>query len=170
MIIEKQQKQNISSQGHGNVKYNISVLFDLFMPYQTVLTKGWFEGGLKKLSNPHAIHETPRGWFGVGLCWDLGMFQAIIEISIEQNVSKNNKNKLFPPVLSWFDLAVTLKWPFHDLGRPPLWYQTWTDVTYVFGLGFDRVIWSASPTIYSQPFWADLPLLWPWDDLTKTLG
>ena len=38
VIIEKQQKQNISSQGHGNVKYNIIVLFDLFLPCQTVLT------------------------------------------------------------------------------------------------------------------------------------
>ena len=37
------------------------------------------------------------------------MFQAIIEISSEQNVSKNSKNKLVPPVMSYFDLAVTLK-------------------------------------------------------------
>ena len=59
---------------------------------------------------------TSRGWFGVGLCWDLGMFQAIIYISGEQNVSKNKK-------ISYF-----------------------------------------------QAFWADLTSLWPWNDLTMTLG
>ena len=62
---------------------------------------------------------------------------------------------LFPTVLSWFDLAVTLKWPYHDLG---------------ITLGFDRVIGSAGPIIYFQPFWADLTLLWSIDDLNKTLG
>ena len=37
---------------------------------------------------------TKRGCFGVGLCWDLGMLQAIImiiDITSEHKVSKNNK-------------------------------------------------------------------------------
>ena len=53
-----------------------------------------------KPSNPYAIPVTSRRCFGVGLCLVLGMFQAIIYISSERNVSKNNKNKLFPPILS----------------------------------------------------------------------
>ena len=64
------------------------------------------------------------------------MFQAIIYISSEQNVDKNKKNKLFPTVSSWFDLAVTLKWPYHDLGITPLWYQTPTDITMCTWLEF----------------------------------
>ena len=51
-------------------KYNISVLFGLFLPYQTVVI---FEGG-ENPSNPYVIPVTSRGCFGVGLCWDLGMF------------------------------------------------------------------------------------------------
>ena len=137
------------------------------------ISQCWHKGDLKgvwKPLQPLCYLCNPRGWFGVGLCWDLGMFQTIISISSKQNVSKNNKNKLFPTVLSRFDLAVSSKLPYQDLGITPLWYQTPTDVTCVLGLGFDRVIWSAGPTIYSQPFWADLTLLWPWDDLTKTSG
>ena len=37
------------------------------------------------------------------------MFQDIVYISSEHNVSKNNKNKLFSTVLSRFDLVVTLR-------------------------------------------------------------
>ena len=33
-------------------------------------------------------------------CCDLGMFQAIIYISSEHNFRRNNKNKLFPTILS----------------------------------------------------------------------
>ena len=98
---------------------------------------GWFEGGVKKPSNPYDISVTSREWFDVGRCWDLGMFQAIRYFSNEQNVSKNNKNMLFPTVLSWYDLAVILKWPYHDLGITPLWYQQMSPC--VLGLGSDRV-------------------------------
>ena len=85
------------------------------------------KGVWKKPSNPFVISVTTRGWFGVGLCWDLGMFQAIVEISSEQNVSKNNKNKLVPPVLSrfdppvlsWCDLEMTLPWPWDNSSMVP---------------------------------------------------
>ena len=66
-------------------------------------------GGVIKPSNPYVIPVTSRGCFGVGLCLVLGMFQAIIYISSKRNVSKNNKNKLFPTILGRFDLAVTLR-------------------------------------------------------------
>ena len=61
---------------------------------------------------------------------------SIIYISSERNVSKNNKNKSFPTFLNWFDLAVTLKWPYHDLGITPLWNQTPTDVIMCTWVGF----------------------------------
>ena len=36
-------------------------------------------------------------------------------------VSKPNKNRLFSPILSWFDLSVTLRWPCYDLwGNTPV--------------------------------------------------
>ena len=35
------------------------------------------EGG-ENPSNPYVIPVTSRGCFGVGLCWDLGMLEAII--------------------------------------------------------------------------------------------
>ena len=50
--------------------------------------------------NPYVIPVTSLGYFDVGPCWDLGMFQAIIYISSEHNVSKNNKDKLFSTVLT----------------------------------------------------------------------
>ena len=66
-------------------------------------------GDVIKPSNPYVIPVTSRGCFGVGLCLVLGMFQTIICIPSERNVSKNNKNKLFLTILSRFDLAVTLR-------------------------------------------------------------
>ena len=74
----------------------------------------------EKPSNPYVIPVTSQGCFGVGLYWDLGMLQAMIDITSEHNVSKNNKNQLFSVVLSWFHLAVTLRWSHHDLGVTPL--------------------------------------------------
>ena len=68
-------------------------------------------GGGEKPSNPHVIHVTSHGCFGVGLCWDLGMFQAMLDITSEQNVSNNN-NQLFSAV---FHLTVNLGWFPTDL-------------------------------------------------------
>ena len=88
---------------------------------------------MKSSSNPYVIPVTSRGCFGVGLCWDLCMFQTIIYISREYHVCKNNKNNLFSTVSSWFDLSVTFRWPYHVLGITPLWNQTPTDVTMYLG-------------------------------------
>ena len=57
-------------------------------------------GGGETPSNPYVIPVTPPGCSGVGLCWDLGMLQAMIDITSEHNVSKNNKHQLFSAVLS----------------------------------------------------------------------
>ena len=57
------------------------------------------------------------------------------------NEPKNKKNKLFSTILSWFDLAVTLRWSNHDLGITPLWNLTLTHVTMCTCLGF-RPIYS----------------------------
>ena len=111
------------------------------------------------------------GVFCVRLCWDLGMIQAMIDITSEHNISKNNRNQLFSAVLKWFHLAVTLRWSQHEFGVSPLWNQTPADMSScVLGLGYDRFIGCACPKMWSQPFWDDLTLLWPWDDLTMTLG
>ena len=60
--------------------------------------KEWGED--EKPSNPYVIPVTSRGCFVVGLCCDLDMLQAMIEITIEHNVSKNNNNQTFLAVLS----------------------------------------------------------------------
>ena len=53
-------------------------------------------GGDEKPSNPFVIPVTSQGCFCVGLCWDLGMLQAMIDITSEHNVSKNNtKSAIF---------------------------------------------------------------------------
>ena len=61
----------------------------------------------EKPSNSYVIPVTSRGCFGVGLCWDLGKIQAMIDITSEHNVSENNQNQLSSDVLGWFHLAVT---------------------------------------------------------------
>ena len=124
----------------------------------------------KKTLQPLCYPCNFSGWFGKGLCWDLDMFQAIIYISSKQNVAKTTKISYFQPF--WVDF--TSLWPWNDLTMTlwelPCGIKHQPKSPCVLGLGFKRVIWSAGPTIYSQPFWADLTLLWPWDDLTKTLG
>ena len=40
-------------------------------------------GGGEKKPNPYVILVTSRGCFAVGLCWDLGMIQAMINITSE---------------------------------------------------------------------------------------
>ena len=49
--------------------------------------------GVKNSPTLNVISATSQGCFCVGPCWDLGMFQAIVYISSEHNVSKNNKKK-----------------------------------------------------------------------------
>ena len=105
------------------VKHTISVLYWIYFYH---IRQGWHKGDLMgyKPSNS-LITLLPFGAFlDIGPCWGLGMLQAIIDISKDHNFSKINKNKLFSLVLSWFDLAVTLRWPYHDLGVTPLWSPT----------------------------------------------
>ena len=65
--------------------------------------------------------------------------------SSEHNVSRNNENQLFSVVLSWFHLAVTLRWSHHDLVVTPLWNKAQPMSSCGFGLGFDRFIRSPGP-------------------------
>ena len=74
--------------GHWS-KYNTSVFSIHIYIYHTVLTQGW------RKVNLYVIPVTSQGCFGVGMCCDLGMIQAMIDITSEHNVSKNNKNELF---------------------------------------------------------------------------
>ena len=100
------------------------------------------------------------------------MFQAIIYISREQNVRKNNRNKLFPTVVSWFDLALTLKWHYHDLGITPLWNPPPTHLTMCTWVGFRPSYWKCwSNILFSTVLsWFDLvmTLRWPYQDLGIT--
>ena len=103
--------------------------------------KGRGGGTLQPLCYPCNL----SGVFCVGLCWDPGKLQAMIDITSEHNVSKNHKNHLFSAVLSWFHLTVTLRWSHYDLGVTHLWNKAQPMSACVFGLGFDRFIRSAGP-------------------------
>ena len=45
-------------------------------------------------------------------------------------------NNLFSTVLSWFDLVMTLRWPYQDLGITPLWNPRPAHVTMCTWLEF----------------------------------
>ena len=100
------------------------------------------------------------------------MIQAMIDITSEHNVSKNNQNQLFVAVLSWFHLAVTLRWSQHDLGITPLWNQTATDVIMCTWVGFRPIYWKCwSNNVVSTILgWFDLAMTfrWPYHDLGIT--
>ena len=57
-------------------------------------------GGGEKPSNPCVIPVTSQRCFGVGMCCDLGMIQAMIDITSEHNVSKAKQ----PAIFSCFEL------------------------------------------------------------------
>ena len=81
---------------------------------------------------------------------------TIIDISNKHNWSKNYTNKLFLPNLSWFDLAVTLRWPCHDLGVAPHKAQPQPLPPCVLGLGFINFVGSGG-------HWSKndiLPVIW----------
>ena len=67
---------------------------------------------------------------------------------------------------------MTLKWPYHDLGITPLWYQTPTDVTMCTWVGF----WTSYMKCWSNNLfstvlsWFDLAmtLRWPYQDIGIT--
>ena len=86
--------------GHWS-KYNISVLFGPFFSIShSIDTRLKERRGGEKPSNPYVIPVTFQGCFGVGLGRDLGMIQAMIDITSEHNVSKNNQNQLSSAVFS----------------------------------------------------------------------
>ena len=126
----------------------------------------------EKLSNLYVIPVTSHVCFSVGLCWDLGMLQAMIDITSEHNVSKNNKNQLFLAALSWFHLSVTLRWSQHDLEVTLLCNQTATDVIMCTWVGFRPIYWKCwSNNVVSTILrWFDLAstLRWPYHDLEIT--
>ena len=92
----------------------------------------------------------------------------MIDITSEDNVSKNNK-KLFSAVLSWFYLAVTLRWSLHDLGVNLLWNQTPTHVIMCTWVGFWPIYWKwwSNNVVSTILRWFDyaMTLRWPYHDL-----
>ena len=54
------------------------------------------EGGRGEIpSNPYIIPLASRGCFGVGLCRDLGIIQAMIGITSDHNASKTTQISYF---------------------------------------------------------------------------
>ena len=84
----------------------------------------WRGGG--RVKNPptlNVISATSQGCFCVGPCWNLGMFQDIVYISSEHNVSKNNEKKAifnrFAQIWSCCDLEMTAPWPLDNSPMKP---------------------------------------------------
>ena len=121
--------------------------------------QGWFKegGGSEKTLQPLCY---PCNLSGVFWCGSVlgSIFQAIIYISSEHNVSRNNKNIFNRFELIWpcYDLESTLQWPWDNSHMKP----TINPFHHVY-LRWVPIIGSAGPIIYFQPFWADLTLLWP---------
>ena len=80
--------------GHWS-KFNISVLFGSFCRMRQCYRKGDLRGEGGGPPTINVIPATSRGCFCTGSCWDLGMFQAIIYISSEHNISKKKKKSIF---------------------------------------------------------------------------
>ena len=160
---------NQCSLGIGQNQCAIWIISSLSHSIDTRMKAG---GGGEKPCNPYVISVTSQGCFGVGLRCDLGIIQAMIDITSEHNVSKNNQNQLFSAVLSWFHLAVTLRWSQHDLGVAPLWNQTPTDVIMCNWVGFRLIYWKClSNNVVSTILWwfeLAMTLRWPYHDLGIT--
>ena len=97
----------------------------------------------------------------------------MIDITSEHNASKNSQNQLSSTVLSWFHLAVALRWSQHDLGVTPLWNQTPADVIMCTWVGFRPIYWKflSNNVVSTILRWFDLAmtLRWPYQDLRITL-
>ena len=85
--------------GHWS-KFNISVFLVHSAIRDSVDARVILRSGVKNPPTLNVIPATSWVFFGRGPCWDPGLFQAIIYISSEHNVSKNKKNQLFSTVLS----------------------------------------------------------------------
>ena len=72
-------------------------------------------------------------------------FSTTIDISSELNW------RLFWPILSWYDLAVTLSWPCHDLGVTPQWSPTPTHVTMYTWVGIHQTYLKCWPLVQTWP-------------------
>ena len=64
-------------------------------------------------------------------------------------------NNVVSTILWWLDLAMTLRWPYHDLGITPLWNPTPTHVTMCNWLGFRSIYF------YNTLRVKGTPLGWP---------
>ena len=56
-------------------------------------------------------------------------------------------NNVVSTILRWFDLAMTLRWPYHDLGITPLWNPTLTHVTMCTWPGFRPIYFYTTPRV-----------------------
>ena len=116
-----------------SVKHTISVFYLVHFCH---IRQGWHKGdftgggGGSKTIQPLYSPCNLLSCFGKGLCLGPGVLRAIIDISSKHHFSKKKLlRKPFLTVLSWCDLAVTLRWPYHDLGVTPIWSSSPTHVT-----------------------------------------
>ena len=96
-----------------------------YLVYFCHMRKGWHKCDLMRYYSSSAyINHVLLGCFGYISMLGSRWVSTTTDISSELNWSKPNKNRLFSPFLSWFDLSVTLSWPCYDIGVTPLWSPT----------------------------------------------
>ena len=128
-----------------------NICFKIFLDHFCRNRQGWHKGDLMGVKTLQPLYHGPcnlSGCFAIGPCWSLDWYQAIIDISSEHNCRKNNNIKLFSTVLSWFDLVVTLSWPWHDLGVTPPWSLTPTHVTMYTWVEFRPIYCKCWPLVH----------------------
>ena len=87
----------------------IIVFFGPPMPFQTGVTSRWFNGvsPLQPLYFPFNLLFI----FSITPCWGLG--GVLPSHTLQVNII--GKKHIYFALFSWFDLAVTLRWPWDDL-------------------------------------------------------
>ena len=112
----------------------------LFLVHSRNFREGWDKGDLIRYYpfNPYITPFQHLGYVRCTLVLVSGLVLTIILILNVQNWGKKHKNKLFSPLLSWFDLAVTLRWPYNDLGVTASWRPILIHMSPVY-LGWDSL-------------------------------
>ena len=111
--------------------YHISLLITHFNEWNTPQTK--------KLSG--ALLYYPFNHLGCICCTLVLVSRSVLTIILilnVQNWDKKHKNKLFSSLLSQYDLAVTLKWPYNNLGVTASWSPISIHMSPVY-LGWDSL-------------------------------
>ena len=116
-----------------NMTLMFVVLICFCLSYQMGVIYGSLWGVLP--SSPYITHVISRDVFGVPPCWGSVGFNHYRHPKLIQLKQKQQKLTIFT-LFGWFDLDMTLRWPWLDLGVIPRWSPTSAISPCLLGLGF----------------------------------